>query len=380
MGKTTRLTTDEFIRRAKLIYGDKYDYSKVNYVNKITKVIIICPIHGEFEKYPLDFLRGQGCQKCSVNVRARKRRTKLEEFISRAIAVYGDRYDYSKVNYVNNRTKVCIICPIHGEFWQTPYAHLQGKGCYLCLKPIHDTKSFIEEAQKVHGTKYDYSKVEYKGNKTKVCIICPIHGEFWQTPYNHLKLKQGCSKCKSNERVEKLFLTTEQFIERARKTHGDKYDYSKVNYINARTKVCIICPIHGEFWQTPYIHLQGCGCPTCKESKLENSLSNFLIKKNIRFEYQKKFDWLGRQSLDFFLTDYNIAIECQGKQHFIGWGGNENFLNEQILSDEKKYNLSDEHGIKLLYYVNEKEFKEVSKIYSKNVFTNKNDIFKIIDE
>ena len=379
MGKTTRLTTEEFIKRAKEIYKDKYDYSKVNYINKSTKVTIICPIHGEFEKYPLDFLKGQECQKCSNITRSKKRKLTVEQFIEKARKVHGDKYDYSKVNYINNHTKVCIICSVHGEFWQTPDRHLSGQGCPRCFKHVYDVKSFITEAQKIHGDTYDYSKVNYVKSKTKVCIVCPVHGEFWQTPYNHLN-GQGCPKCGIDRARKKQLLTTCEFIEKARKVHGDKYDYSKTEYKNSHTKVCIICSVHGEFWQTPSDHLGGCGCPICKESKLEKSLSNFLIEKKINFEYRKNFDWLGKQHLDFYLPDYNIAIECQGKQHFIGWDNKEEYLRKQILSDEKKYELSFKHGVKILYYARKNEFKKVSEIYSKNVFTRKSDLFKITDK
>ena len=109
------------------------------------------------------------------------------EFIEKSRKVHGDKYDYSKVNYVNAKTKVCIICPIHGEFWQTPDLHLQGSGCSLCGGKIQLSEDeFIRRANLVHNNKYDYSKVNYINYHTKICIICPIHGEFWQEPANHL--------------------------------------------------------------------------------------------------------------------------------------------------------------------------------------------------
>lgn len=110
------------------------------------------------------------------------------------------------------------------------------------------TKVFIRKALKVHGNWYDYSKVEYKGSRTKVTIICPIHKDFEQTPTNHLNDK-GCNKCGNLNRGKYHVLTTQTFIERSKSIHNNKYDYSKVNYINNRTKICIICPEHGEFWQ-----------------------------------------------------------------------------------------------------------------------------------
>ena len=110
-----------------------------------------------------------------------------------------------------------------------------------------NTKEFIEKAKRIHGDKYDYSKVKYVNNRTKVCIICPEHGEFWQRPTSHLK---GCIcyRCSQKAKAKKQKKSsTNEFIEKAKKIHGDKYDYSKVEYINAKTKVCIICPEHGEF-------------------------------------------------------------------------------------------------------------------------------------
>ena len=124
-------------------------------------------------------------------------------------------------------------------------------------------EEFIEKAKAVHGDKYDYSKVNYVDAITKVCIICPEHGEFWQTPNMHINDKNGCKLCGIKNRSNKRKKTTEQFIEKARKIHGNKYDYSKVNYVNSQEKVGIMCPKHGEFWQNPRKHLSGCGCSKC---------------------------------------------------------------------------------------------------------------------
>ena len=138
---------------------------------------------------------------------------------------------------------------------------------------------FINRSSKIHKLKYDYSNVEYKNNSTKVCIICPIHGDFYQTPQNHMNGK-GCPKCKSIATGERCRYSTEQFILSAKKVHRDRYDYSKVKYKDAKTKVCIICPIHGEFWQVPNYHIDGCGCPECgKEQHHTHSMSGSKIYK-----------------------------------------------------------------------------------------------------
>ena len=288
-----------------------------------------------------------------------RRKTK-EDFINSAIIKHGDKYDYSKVEYVNNCTKVCIICPEHGEFWQTPSSHLQGNGCMKCSiknKPQCNGVSkddFISKANKIHNNKYDYSKVEYVNTMTDVCIICPEHGEFYQRPNNHLNGK-GCRKC-SNERHKFIQTsTTKEFIEKSNNIHNKKYDYSKVCYCNQFKKVCIICPKHGEFWQTPKSHLRGQGCPICKSSKIEDYVAKILSETQIEFERIKRFpEWLGLQSLDFYLPKYNIAIECQGGQHFFpveGMGGEQRF-KKQIERDKRKAMLCKNNGIRLFYYTN----------------------------
>ena len=303
------------------------------------------------------------------------RRLTKEEFIDKAKKVHNDKYDYSKVEYINNKTKVCIVCPIHGEFWMKPNNHLLKQGCPKCgIETIRfsqrfTTQEFIKKAKEIHGDIYDYTKVNYINSKTKVCIICPIHGEFWQTPYGHLHYK-GCPKC-SVEKVHSLQRhTSEEFIKKAEKVHNDKYDYSKVNYINANTKVCIICPIHGEFWQIPHDHLKRVGCPKCCQSHMEKETEEILSNNNIRYESQKRFEWLGKQSLDFYLPDYNIAIECQGEQHFkpIDFAGKgeewaENLLKDNIERDKKKVKLCEEKKIKLFYInYNENIIEKFNKI------------------
>ena len=199
-----------------------------------------------------------------------RNRSTTKEFIEKARKIHGDKYDYSKVNYTKNNVKVCIICPEHGEFWQRPDKHLAGHGCPNCCKTgiKSNTDDFIKKSREIHGDKYDYSKVEYINNRTKVCIICPEHGEFWQTPNSHLN-GNGCFECSYIERGKDKRLTTEEFIEKAKKIHGDKYDYSKTVYSTWFEKVCMICPKHGEVWQTPASHLHGFGCPKCHQSLME---------------------------------------------------------------------------------------------------------------
>ena len=350
-----KLTRNDFINKANLIHNNKYDYSKVEYVNNSTKVCIICPEHGEFWQTPRNHLIGQGCPLCNGTFKLTN-----QEFIEKANLIHNNKYDYSKVEYVNNCTKVCIICPKHGEFWQTPHHHLNGHGCSKCRnenngdRRRHNTEDFIRKSKSIHGEKYNYDKVNYVNSYSKVCIICPEHGEFWQSPYVHIQGHE-CPECAKIKRAKNNKHSIDEFIQKSKLIHGDKYDYSKVEYINSHTKVCIICPEHGEFWQRPCCHTNlRQGCPFCNESQSEMEIEQILCEHKILYIRQKRFDWLGKMSLDFYLPNYGIAIECQGKQHFESvdyFGGNESLENTKE-RDLRKKQLCEKHNIKILYYAN----------------------------
>jgi hypothetical protein len=299
--------TKNFIKESILKHNNKYDYSKVEYVNARTKVTIICREHGEFGQVPNNHKRGNGCPKCLYNKKDKKQ--VINEFKN----IHGNKYDYSKVEYINTNSKVIIICQIHGEFEQTPNNHKHGQGCGRCNGKNKKNSELINEFKNVHGNKYDYSKVEYVNTRTKVKIVCPIHGEFEQTPNNHLS-GQCCGRCNGNS-----VKTNEILINEFKNVHGNKYDYSKVEYTNAHTKIIIICPTHGEFEQTPNNHKHGNGCPICNESKGEREIREYLINKNINFIPQYKFDDCKNVlslPFDFYLPDYNICIEYNGIQHY----------------------------------------------------------------
>ena len=372
-------TTEQFIEEAKKIHGERYDYSLVNYVNNKTKVKIICREHGVFEQFPTDHLKGYNCPKCK---KSRKKTT--EQFIEESKLIHGEKYDYSLVDYINGKTKVKIICKKCGKvFEQKPENHLDGCGCVYCNgTPKKTTEQFIEETKLIHGDRYDYSLVDYKGNKikvkiicrkcgkvfeqtplrhligdncpncainkkltqeefieeskkvhgekydysltnyvnnnTKVKIICKKHGIFKQLPTNHLD-GHGCKECRKEFLRKKFALTTEEFIERSRKIHGDKYDYSLTNYVNNNTKVKIICRKHGIFEQFPDRHYNGANCPCCQYFKGEQRIANYLTNKGIEFVPQKSFDDLRDIKLlsyDFYIEEYNLLIEFNGEQHY----------------------------------------------------------------
>ena len=281
----TKKTTKEFIQDAIKVHGDKYDYSKVEYINSKTKVIIICKEHGEFEQISGIHLRKRGCSKCSG-----KNSPTTEEWIEKAKEVHGYKYDYSKVIYKNSRDKVIIICKKHGEFEQIPTDHLCKKGCSKCSGSYkYTTKEWIEKAKEVHGNKYDYSKVEYKKALKKIIIICPEHGEFKQRAVSHLR-GHCCNKCGIILGGVKQRSNNEKWIEKAKEVHGNKYDYSKVNYEKSNKKVMITCSKHGEFKQTPTIHLLGNGCSKCSGNyspTIEEWIEKAKEVHNDKYDYSK---------------------------------------------------------------------------------------------
>ena len=265
------MNTEQFIKKAILIHGDKYEYSKANYISSKTKIIIICIKHGEFIQRPGVHLSGSGCQICG--------KIKSDKALKKAINNKLTKYD-----------------------------------------------DFIVRANKKHNNLYEYKLVNITSNKQKINIICQKHGDFKQIIADHLK-GSGCPKCHFENLSKIKTKTTEQFIKESVKCHGIIYDYSKSNYISAHKKVEIICPKHGEFLQTPHQHIRGEGCPQCKESKGEKKIRELLKNNKIEYTPQKRFkDCKNKNSLpfDFYLPKLNVCIEYDGIQHFKAidnWGG-----------------------------------------------------------
>ena len=313
-----------------------------------------------------------------------------EEFVEKASKVHGDKYDYSLVEYKNALTKVKIFCSEHGIFEQKPGNHLFGQGCSKCSNNIKpNIKEFIKKAKKIHGNKYDYSLVEYQNNHTKIKIICLKHGIFEQTPKKHITRKQGCSKCVGLRR-----LSTEEFIKKAMEIHGNKYDYSKVEYKNSKIKIKILCPKHGEFLQTPNDHFSGYGCPVCNYSKGEIKLSLLFKENKINFTPQKKFEGCKNKNklpFDFYLNNYNTCIEFHGIQHFkqIDYFGDKKKFIENCKRDKIKEEYCKKNNIPLIIVFNKKtKYKNIffvdlfnnSPSYIKDIMKKLNNIQKIYIE
>jgi len=343
-----RKTTEQFIIDVIKVHNNFYDYSLVAYKDCKTKIKIICPIHGIFEQQSGSHLSGCGCPICCGGIKFN-----TEEFIEKSKLVHNNFYDYSLVDYINAHIKIKIICPIHGIFEQVPNSHLLGNGCRKCAtylthqKQKFNTEEFIEKSKLVHNNFYDYSLVDYINAQSRIKIICPIHGVFEQIPNNHLR-DRGCKKCAGTVKSN-----TEEFIEKSKLVHNNFYDYSLVEYIDARIKIKIICPIHGIFEQVPNSHLNGNGCSKCNSSKGEIEIENHLKNNNIFYVNQKRFkDCINIKPLpfDFYLSDYNICIEYDGEQHFRSvktWGGEERFIISKK-KDAIKTKYCEDNGIKLI--------------------------------
>ncbi|MGP5535310.1 DUF723 domain-containing protein [Psychrobacter celer] len=242
----------DVIAKFKEVHGERYDYSLVIYTNTDTKVKILCSEHGIFEQTPWHHTSGEGCPKCVGKNKSQ------EDMIALFVQAHGDRYDYSKVKYVGANTKVEIVCSDHGSFHQTPIGHASGKGCIKCSGTYqYNTNEITEKFIAVHGEKYDYSFVDYKNSHEKVKIVCSEHGVFEQTAGSHLA-GNGCPKCAGN-----YLLETNEVVDQFISVHDNRYDYSRVVYNGAETKVNIICRKHGEFSQSPRVHKKGGGCPDC---------------------------------------------------------------------------------------------------------------------
>jgi len=307
-----RKTVDTFIKEARKVHGGKYDYSKVEYKGTNIGVVIICPIHGEFEQTPHNHLANHGCLKCGIERTTLSQTSNTEEFIERSKKLHGDIYDYSKVNYVSSGTKVEIICSVHGSFFQVPTTHLIPRGCEKC----------------------------------------------------------GYIKTANTQRSNK-----EEFIKKARVVHGDKYVYSKVVYVSARDKVEIICKEHGMFKQSPDTHLGGSGCSICSSSEGEQRVYEVLRKLELGFIHQYSLP-NSKLRYDYYIKDLNILIEYDGAQHFkpIEHFGGEKAFRERQRNDKIKTDMAEGYNIPLirlhytsLQYIEETLMQELSKIYKYKV-------------
>lgn len=295
------MTKQEFLERARDKHGYKYQYPNLK-----DKILSSDDIEIEYngELYTQKVVKHILLGRCPEKNTPKKT---TEQFIKESIDVWGNKYDYSLVEYKGAMKKVKII--YDGLiFEQVAISHLNGQAPEKNLT----MENFIRKSKLKHGDKYDYSQVKFKDGNSAVMI--GYQGIFYlQKPYHHLS---GNKPENINLAVKK---TTKQFINEANKVHDFKYIYDKTNYVKNQVKVIITCPIHGDFEQRPLSHIQGSGCPNCNESRGEKEIAKFLNKYKINFERQKKFhDCRNVFDLpfDFYIPSKRTCIEFDGKQHY----------------------------------------------------------------
>jgi hypothetical protein len=285
-------------------------------------------------------------------------------FVNVATTIHNGFYDYSGVIYKNDKTKVEIICPIHGSFWQIPNAHKRGQRCPKCAyeKSKMSLDAFIRKAQSIHGKKYDYSKVIMTGTTNNVEIVCPKHGSFFPTVGNHINKTQPttCPRCAFASTIKHCINRGyNTFVKRSQECHGDRYDYSKVDYKGAHIHIEIVCDRHGSFWQTPANHYSGHDCAQCAHEDRpisigENMIFDWLTKNSLEFQREKMFDDLINPKTgyhlryDFFVPFNNILIEFDGEHHFVPIRGNVAQFEKVKKLDILKTEYASKHNIHLI--------------------------------
>jgi hypothetical protein len=406
--KKQRKTNEEIIEKIENKNHYDYDYSEIKFKNQHDdKCIIICHKkdkngfeHGKFYKNLWHLYNGCGCPKC-------QREKEIKEAEKKFLALNKSKYELKIGSFESMKTYAIFIDENGNEFFEKPCNILHPNYISKIDKQLNketniikhnidlekkleaDRKTkeenFIKKAQEMNGDKYDYGQVHYIKSSLPVKIYCNICGRiFEQTPNNHLRGSK-CTFCVGKNR------NTERFIEDYYRKYHTDLTFEKAEYINAHKKIIVTCPKHGDFEISPYHLLNGEGCPICKASKLEKRIKTFLDDNNINYIYQYNINWLGLQRLDFYLPDYKIAIECQGKQHFVenkfyfgANNGKENF-QKTLDRDFCKFQKCKQNGVKLLYFYKKglisKDILKEDKfngIYEKNTFSDYNELLKAI--
>lgn len=390
---------EEIVKRAREVHGDKFDYNLVeDSQNMLSKIKIICKKHGVFEQTIHNHLQGKGCKLC-YDERGRKTNATREQVIEYASNTHEDieNYDFSilpdRLDLNDYTDSIKLKCKKHGEFKISFRKFLNGGKCPYCEGKRLTYDDILNKLIALHPElDFSITDISQHDEKYRVFVKCPKHGIQKVKYYNLLYGEGGCNECRYDKIRNKCVSTIEGFNEKARRVHGDKYDLSKVNYINAFTKVEIICPKHGSFFVTPtnFINRKS-GCPICNNSHLEDELSRFFKENNIKYILQRGFKWLGLQRLDFYLPDYNVGIECQGVQHFkptqyVNSKTPEKTFEDNVAYDIKKYERCKENNVLLFYFTYRFNFKneynnnkKYGFIYNKdNVFFDKEKLLEKI--
>lgn len=353
---------EEFLIKANNKHGSKYTYFVETYRNSQSKVTISCPIHGEFTQQANAHLRGQGCPKCGDIRIGDLCRLSYNEFITRAKAIHGNKYDLSKIEYRKQSSKITVICKEHGPFYpQAGNFISRASGCPECgkisvgLKTRKPSDYYMRKAIDVHGKKYTYLGIEYSDTKAYLKISCPEHGEFIQLAQDHIR-GVGCQKCAYN------VYDQESFIKEAVLSHGNRYDYSQSIYTGALSKIKIICPEHGEFEQAPTYHVNAKqGCPRCGGTGPSNGQVEILefVGGYIPATSEASLDD-SRRRLDIYIPTLNLAIEYHG----LIW--HSTAFSQDPTRDYKKHLWAKELGVRVIH-IYQDEWQNCKEIVKRTI-------------
>lgn len=353
-----KYNTESFIERARQVHGDKYDYSKVEYVDTKTKVCIVCPKHGEFWQSALSHISGHGCNKCAAKLSSIKNRLWTEEKCKIEALQYKD------VKTFREESKHAYDAAVRRK-WLKNYTWLKHKITLEKNKKArkkYTNDDIINQLKLKFGDTYGYEFVNYKAMKKPITLICHVigsngqeHGEFSMRPDNIFSGNQGCPKCWKERRSSSQMLSQEEFIKRSKSVHNNLYEYYKVIYKGSSTKVCIVCPIHGDFWQTPSGHMSGHGCPYCsgnakkwnketckKEAYKYEYVFDFSIKSSGAYNVARKNGWLDQyvwlKKLPPKSSDYNKDSKYIYAYEFVSQKAVYVGLTNSIIKRDKQHN------------------------------------------
>ncbi len=309
-----RITTEDWVKRAKSLHGDQYDYHLVEYVTAKINVNVICSKHGEWLCNPDSHIsKGTGCPKCGGS---QKKTT--SEFVDKAKLVHGENYDYSFVSYTNAHTNIKIVCTKHGSFKQSPTAHLSGQGCPKCGQDLitNKLKLNINELnkrlyEKSNGMVTVDSETYIAANKA-ANFICKKHGEFRRLANSVIYGKHPCLAC-AKEQGFYLDHTTESFTQVLHSKFGCRYEIKEFIYRGKKTPIILICTEHGEFSIQAATAYKSSGCPVCSRLASQESRNIGLKKKNENTKQKRLYEWLNKvhkfhgDFYDYSLVEYDSA-------------------------------------------------------------------------
>jgi len=316
----SKLSQQEFLKRAKHKHANKYNYDKSIYVNCNNKIEILCnSCKNIFHQRSIDHLKGHGCNICACKAKGVKSRNDPQEFIKKLKLKHRDKFDYTESKYINSCTKILIKCNIcNNKFWQLPLFNLKTKCCPHCDGKHLDVNYFLENAIKKHKNNYDYSHINFKKLNGKLKIKCNKCNNFFNQTARHHLMGHGCIFCVNLSKTKNI----SQFIIDAVNIHKKKYNYDKSNYINSAKKIEIKCnDCNLIFWQTPHSHLLGRGCRKCGArkfvSKSENEWLDFL---KIKQEFRQQTIIINNKKyiVDAYVAESNTIYEFNGDY----WHGN----------------------------------------------------------